>query len=70
MDIALSLLVLTVVALVLGAIALLRRGGYRKQAALMLVLAGVMIVNIAIWTLPGRDGRSLSSEAKKEQAPE
>ncbi|AOR76110.1 hypothetical protein QUC32_17720 [Novosphingobium resinovorum] len=70
MDIALSLLVLTVIALVLGAIALLRRGGYRKQAVLMLVLAGVMIVNIAIWTLPGRDGRSLSSEAKKEQAPE
>lgn len=65
MDIALSLLVLTVIALVLGAFALMRRGGYRKQAALMLVLAGVMIANIAIWTLPDREGRSLSSETKK-----
>ncbi len=65
MDIALSLLVLTVIALVLGAVALMRRGGYRKQAVLMLVLAGVMIANIAIWTLPGREGRSLSSETKR-----
>ncbi|MEE4450305.1 hypothetical protein [Novosphingobium resinovorum] len=70
MDIALSLLVLTVIALVIGAIVLLRRGGYRKQAGLMLVLAGVMIVNIAIWTLPDREGRSLAGEAKKEQPPE
>lgn len=70
MDIALSLLVLTVIALILGAIALYRRGGYRRQAGLMLVLAGVMIVNIVIWTLPNREGKSLSSEAKKEQAPE
>ncbi|MGF7152910.1 hypothetical protein [Novosphingobium gossypii] len=65
MDIALSLLVLTVIALVLGAVALMRRGGYRKQVVLMLVLAGVMIANIAIWTLPDREGRSLSSETKR-----
>ncbi|KMS59565.1 hypothetical protein V474_10230 [Novosphingobium barchaimii LL02] len=70
MNIALSLLVLTVIALVLGALVLLRRGGHRKQAVLMLVLAGVMIMNIAIWTLPTPEGRSLSREAEKEQAPE
>jgi hypothetical protein len=70
MDIALSLLVLTVVALVLGAIALLRRGGYRKQALLMLGLAAVMIGNIVIWTLPTPAGQSLSGLAQKDQAPE
>lgn len=70
MDIAISLLVLTMIALVLGAIALFRRGGYRKQAMLMLVLAAVMAANVVIWTLPTPDGQSLVSEADKEQAPE
>ncbi|WP_067737256.1 hypothetical protein [Novosphingobium naphthalenivorans] len=70
MNIALSLLVLTALALVLGAVVLFRREGYRKQAALMLTLAIVMAINIAIWTLPTPDGKSLSSEAQKEQAPE
>lgn len=67
MDIALSLLSLTVIALVLGAIALFRRGGYRRQAVLMLVLAAVMVINIAIWTLPTPEGKSLSGEAAKAQ---
>lgn len=70
MNIALSLLVFAAIALVLGAIVLLRRGGHRKQAVLMLVLAAVMALNIAIWTLPTPEGRSLSGEAQKEQAPE
>lgn len=70
MDIAISLLVLTMIALVLGAIALFRRGGYRKQAMLMLVLAAVMAANVVIWTLPTPDGQSLVSEADKEKAPE
>jgi len=65
MDIALSLLVLAVIALVLGAAVLWRRGGHRRQAVLMLVLAAVMIANIAIWTLPTPEGRSLSGEAKR-----
>lgn len=70
MDIALSLLVLTAFALVLGSIVLFRRDGYRKQAALMLVLAVVMAVNIVIWTMPTHEGKSLSGEAQKKQAPE
>ncbi len=70
MDIALSLLVLAAIALVAGAVVLFRRGGHRKQAVLMLVLAGVMIVNLAIWTLPMQGGRSLSGEAQRKQAPE
>ncbi|MCJ2186083.1 hypothetical protein [Novosphingobium beihaiensis] len=70
MDITLSLLVLTTVALVLGGAALFRREGYRKQAVLMLVLAAVMAANIAILTVPTPGGKSLSGEVQKEQAPE
>ena len=70
MDIAISLLVLTAIALVLGAVALFRRGGYRKQAVLMLVLAAVMVANVVIWTVPTPEGQSLVSEAEKEKAPE
>ncbi|TCM21867.1 hypothetical protein EDF56_101543 [Novosphingobium sp. PhB165] len=69
MDIALSLLVLTIVALVLGAFALFRRGGYRKQAVLMLVLAGVMVANVAILVVPTSGGETLAGAAK-EKAPE
>lgn len=69
MDIALSLLVLAIAALVLGAIALFRRGGYRKQAVLMLVLAGVMAVNVAIMVVPTPGGGTLA-QAAKEKAPE
>jgi hypothetical protein len=63
MDIALSLVVLTAIALVVGALVLLRRGGHRKQAVLMLVLAAVMIGNAVIVTLPTPEGRSLSRPA-------
>lgn len=70
MNIALSVLVLTAIALVLGSIALFRRHGYRKQAMLMLLLAAVMAVNVAIWTLPTHEGKSLSAEAERKQAPE
>ena len=53
---ALSLLVLTTLALVAGAGWLWRRGGSRKQVTLMLVLAAVLAFNIAMWTLPGNGG--------------
>ena len=56
MDTVLSIVVLAAVALVVGAIWLWRRGGTRKQAGLMLVLAVVMLVNVLIWTLPNKDG--------------
>lgn len=52
----LSLMVLTAVALVVGAGWLWRRGGSRKHAVLMLILAVVLGINVAIWTLPGPDG--------------
>lgn len=63
---ALSLLVLAALALVAGALWLRSRGGSRKQVTLMLVLAVVMAVNVAIWTLPGKGGESLASAAAKE----
>lgn len=55
---SLSLVVLTIFALVAGAIYLARRGGKRRQVVLMLVLAGVMAINVAIWTIPGGDGKA------------
>jgi len=48
----------TVLALVAGAIHHRRRGGARKQAGLMLVLAAVMIVNVLIWTVPDGSGEA------------
>ncbi|PKB25008.1 hypothetical protein B0I00_0189 [Novosphingobium kunmingense] len=50
-DTILSVLVLAAIAMVIGAIAWWRRG-MRKQAALMLVLAAVMVANVAIWLAP------------------
>ncbi|WP_017670991.1 hypothetical protein [Blastomonas sp. AAP53] len=61
----LSIAMLTSIALVFGAIALFRRG-QRKQPALMLVLAVVMIANVVIWSIPTKSGQSLV----KSEAPE
>ncbi|MBC2668703.1 hypothetical protein ACFOON_15460 [Novosphingobium piscinae] len=55
-DIALSLAMLMVLALPVGALVLWRRGGPGKQVALMLVLAVVMAANVAIWVLPTSGG--------------
>ena len=54
----LSVLVLATFALVGGAIWSRNRPGMRRQAMLMLVLAGIAVVNVAIWTLPDSEGRS------------
>ena len=58
MATALSLMVLATLAMVGGAAFLWKRPGSRRRAWLMLVLAAVFAVNIAIWTWPGKDGRS------------
>ena len=52
----LSVLVLVAFALLLGAFYLWRRGGSRKQAGLMALLAVIMGINIAIWTVPDASG--------------
>lgn len=56
MDAILSVVVLTAIALIAGAIWQWRRSGARKQVWLMLVLAVVMIANVLIWTLPDSSG--------------
>lgn len=61
----LSIAMLTAFALIFGAIALFRRG-QRKQPALMLVLAVVMIANVVIWSIPTQSGQSLA----ETEAPE
>lgn len=62
LDAALSLMMLAAIALVGGAVFLLRRGE-RKRPVLMLTLAGIMVVNLIIWTLPDRTGTTLKSAA-------
>ena len=51
-DIALSLMVLCAAVMTVAAFFAFRRGD-RKQGALMLVLAAVLAINVAIWTVPG-----------------
>jgi ABC-type transport system involved in cytochrome c biogenesis permease subunit len=55
-DTILSILMLAVIALLLGAFALWRRGGRTKQVVLMLVLAAVVAGNIALWIVPDASG--------------
>lgn len=58
MALVLSLLMLAAIALVIGASVQWKRGGSRKRVALMLLLAAIMAVNVAIWTLPDASGNS------------
>lgn len=64
LDTALSLLVIASVALLGGAYLQWRRGN-RRQAGLMLVLAVVMAANVAIWSVPNEQGRSLVGQELK-----
>jgi len=61
-ETALSLAVFMVIALPLGAFALWRKGGSRKQIALMLVLAAILAANVAIWVVPTKGGAAPVSE--------
>lgn len=63
LETALSLMVVSVAALVGGAYFQFRRGN-RKQAGLMLVLAAVFAVNVAIWSVPNEQGASLANQAR------
>ena len=58
-----SIMVLAVIVLLLGAFALWRRGGARKQVGLMVLLAAIIAANVAIWAIPDPEGRSLIGEA-------
>jgi hypothetical protein len=65
MEAALSLMILTALALVGGALYLWRSRGLGKQALLMLILAAVIAANVAIWTLPNEQGDTLVGAAPK-----
>jgi hypothetical protein len=55
----LSLMVLTALALLGGALWLWRKRRAGRQAMLMLVLAAVIAVNIALWAVPNEGGETL-----------
>lgn len=57
----LSLMVLTVLLLLGGAWWLWRDGRAKRQALLMVVLAAVLTINVAIWTIPDDSGDTLAS---------
>ena len=77
-DLVLSIMALALVALLLGALYLWRKGGHAKQAGLMLLLAVVIAVNIAIWTVPSGTGTApidkvdepIQSGSSQRTAPE
>ncbi|NKJ43500.1 MULTISPECIES: hypothetical protein [unclassified Novosphingobium] len=67
MDTVLSLLVLTTVALIGGAVFFWRRGE-RKRAGLMLVMAALIAADLAVWLTPVSGGPSMIEVA--HQAPD
>ena len=56
MDTVLSIIMLAAIALLVGAGFLWRRGGSRQQVLLMVVLAAIMLANVAIWIVPDAEG--------------
>jgi len=58
MATVLSLLVLTVIGLLAGAVFVWRRKGPMKRVVLLLGLAAVAALNVAIWTVPDSSGES------------
>lgn len=64
LETALSLMVIAVPALLGGAYLQWRRGN-RRPAGLMLVLAAVMAINVAIWSVPDDSGKSLVNQELK-----
>jgi hypothetical protein len=62
-NIILSAATFTVVLLLYGAFRLWRRDGMGKQSILMISAALVIVANIAIWTVPDKNGKSLADSS-------
>lgn len=58
LNTVLSILVLAAIALVVGAVALWRRGGQARQVWLMLLLAAVVAGNVLVWVVPDSTGQA------------
>ncbi|MGY6552696.1 MAG: hypothetical protein ACXIT4_12520 [Erythrobacter sp.] len=66
-DFVLSLVMLTAVALLAGAVIYWRRTGAVKQPVLMVLLAIIAIINVLIWTIPDKDGETPLETIKSQQ---
>jgi drug/metabolite transporter superfamily protein YnfA len=55
-DTVLSILMLAALAMLAGAFWLWRRQGAIRQVWLMIVVALIMLLNVAIWTIPDKGG--------------
>lgn len=69
-SVVLSVLVLAAIALVLGAIFIMRKTGDKRRAALMVVLAIVAALNVAIWTIPSNEGSAPVDQIEQIDQPE
>ena len=63
-DIVLSIVMLAALALVAGAFVLWRRTGEAKNPALMVLLAGIAVINVLIWTVPSEGGEAPIAQIK------
>jgi len=57
-DVVLSLLMLVAIGLIAGALWKWRHSGPDRNVWLMLVLAAVVLANVAIWVIPDSKGAS------------
>ena len=67
-DLVLSLVMLSVILLLLGAFVMWRRTRELKQPALMVILAIIALANVLIWTVPSSDGTSPLENAETAEA--
>lgn len=63
-DIVLSIVMLSALALLGGAVVLWRRTGQVKQPALMVLLAAIAVANVLIWTIPTSNGQAPIEQIK------